>query len=228
MGRKIFVSYKYGDTQVEDLNIYETNWLGQNVKVPTKARHYVNELTKILNSEDHIYKGEEDGQSLADFSDECIASALRDRIYDSSITIVLVSKGMKTFEREKDQWIPWEISYSLKEYSRNGRTSLSNGIITVVLPDEWGSYEYYITPDTECNCRTVKTDFLFQILRDNMFNIKIPDKRLCNGSWVYSGDSSYIQSVKWKDFKLIPNYYLNKGIELRDKKDDYNIIKFIK
>jgi len=228
MGRKVFVSYKYGDTQVKDLNVYEENWFGQDVKVQTKARHYVNELSEILDSEDHIFKGEDDGQSLADFSDEYIASSLRDKIYDSSITIVLVSKGMKTYEAEKDQWIPWEISYSLKEYTRNGRTSLSNGIIAVILPDEWEKYEYYITRDSECDCRTLNTSFLFQILKDNMFNIKEPNRRLCNGSYVYTGESSYIQSVKWEDFKSNPNYYLNKAIELRDKKENYNIIKTVK
>lgn len=135
---------------------------------------------------------------------------------------------MKTYEAEKDQWIPWEISYSLKEYTRGGRTSLSNGIIAVVLPDQWGSYEYYITRDSECDCRTLNTPTLFQILKDNMFNIKEPNRRLCNGSYVYTGDSSYIQSVKWEDFKSIPNYYLNKAIELRDNKDDYNITKTVK
>jgi len=229
MGRKVFVSYKYGDTQVQDLNVYEENWFGQKIKVQTKARHYVDELAKILDNEDHIYKGEDDGESLAGFSDETIASKLRDKIYDSSITIVLVSKGMKTYEAEKDQWIPWEISYSLKEYTRNGRTSLSNGIIAVVLPDEWGRYEYYITQDSVCNCRSLNTQFLFQILKDNMFNIKTPNTEICtNGSTVYYGDSCYIQSVKWDNFKSIPNHYLNKAIELRDNKEDYNIIKTIK
>jgi len=229
MGRKVFVSYKYADTQVQDLNVYEENWFGQKIKVQTKARHYVDELAKILDNEDHIFKGEDDGESLADFSDETIASKLRDKIYDSSITIVLVSKGMKTYEAEKDQWIPWEISYSLKEYTRNGRTSLSNGILAVVLPDEWGSYEYYITQDSVCNCRSLNTPFLFQILRDNMFNIKTPNTKICsNGSTVYYGDSSYIQSVKWDDFRSNPNYYLNKAIELRDNKEDYNITKTVK
>jgi|SRR5690554_8200332 len=228
MGRKVFVSYKYGDSQVQDLNVYEENWYGQKVKVQTKARHYVNELSEILDNEDHIYKGEDDGESLAGFSDETIASKLRDKIYDTSITIVLVSKGMKTYEAEKDQWIPWEITYSLKEITRNNRTSLSNGILAVVLPDEWGSYEYYITSDTTCDCITLNTPILFQILKDNMFNVKEPNKSLCNGSYVYTGDSSYIRSVKWSDFKSDPNYYLNKAIELRDKKEDYNIIKTIK
>ncbi|WP_433863025.1 TIR domain-containing protein [Sphingobacterium thalpophilum] len=229
MGRKVFVSYKYGDTQVRDLNIYEPNWFGQIVKVQTKARHYVDLLVGILDSEDHIFKGEDDGQSLADFSDDYIASALRDRIYDSSITVVLVSKGMKTYHAEREQWMPWEISYSLREYTRNGRTSLSNGIIIIVLPDEWDSYEYYIEKNTVCNCRTLKTDFLFQILRDNTFNIKEPVTEKCsNGTTVYYGDSSYIQSVKWEDFQNNPDFYFRKAIELRDKKEYYNITKTIK
>ncbi|MEO6177576.1 MAG: TIR domain-containing protein [Flavobacterium circumlabens] len=228
MGRKIFVSYKYGDTQVQDLNIYENTYFGRQ-KIQTKARHYVDELAKILENGDHIFKGEDDGESLADFSDEYIESSLRDKIYDSSITIVLVSKGMKNWGEEKDQWIPWEISYSLKEYTRNGRTSLSNGLIAVILPDIFGSYEYYITRDEVCNCQNLNTNFLFQILRDNMFNIKSPSTRNCsNGTIIYYGDCSYIQSVKWSDFKESLNFYLGKAIELRDNKDRYNITKTIK
>lgn len=229
MGRKIFVSYKYGDTYVEDLNLYENTIWGRQ-KVQTKARHYVDELAGILSSEDHIYKGENDGESLANFSDEYIASSLRDKIYDSSITIVLVSKGMKhIWLAEKDQWMPWEISYSLKEYTRVGRTSLSNGIIAIVLPDELGSYEYYLTHNSVCNCISYNIPFLFQILSDNMFNKKEQETHLCsNGTIVYNGEFSYIKSVKWAEFKSFPNFYLNKAIELRDSKDNYNIIKTVK
>src|SRR5690606_1518906 len=229
MGRKVFVSYKYADTQVQDLNVYEvTTWNGRQ-KVQTKARHYVDELAKILDNEDHIYKGEDDGESLAGFSDETIASKLRDKIYDSSITIVLVSKGMKTYEAEKDQWIPWEISYSLKEYTRGDRTSLSNGIIAVVLPDEYGSYSYFLNHDSVCNCTNYNTPFLFQILRDNMFNKKVPDTYVCsNGSIIHRGEFSYIKAIKWEEFKSNPNYYLDKAIEIRDNKESYNITKIVK
>lgn len=229
MGRKIFVSYKYGDIQVKDLNIYEKDWFGQNNKVQTKARHYVDELTKIIDNEDHIYKGENDDESMENLKDSSIASKLGDKIFDSSITIVLVSKGMKdSWKQEKDQWIPWEISYSLKRQTREGRSSSTNGVLAIILPDELGSYSYYITQDEECNCRNLNTPFLFQILRDNMFNIKNANRRLCNGYWVYSGHSSYIQSVKWEDFKENPNTFFDKTIELRDKKEEYNIIKTIK
>jgi hypothetical protein len=229
MARKVFVSYKYGDTYVQDLNVYEDTIWGKQ-KIQTKVRHYVNELAGILSSEDHIYKGENDGQSLADFSDEYIASTLRDKIYDSSITIVLVSKGMKNiWLAEKDQWMPWEISYSLKEYTRQGRTSLSNGILAIVIPDEFGSYEYYLTNDSLCNCTSYNTPFLFQILSDNMFNKKENETSLCsNGTIVHHGEFSYIKSVKWEEFKISPNNYLNKAIELRDNKDQFNITKIIK
>jgi hypothetical protein len=115
MGRKIFVTYKYSDSQVMDLNIYERNSWGTS-KIQTTARHYVDKLSEILENDDHIYKGEDDGESLANFSEDHIASKLRDKIFDSTITIVFVSKGMKSlWLAEKDQWMPWEISYSLKE-----------------------------------------------------------------------------------------------------------------
>jgi len=230
MGRKVFVSYKYADTQVKDLGVFEYNLYGNRIKIPTKSRHYVNELAKILDDEDHIFKGENDGESLAEFSDEYIESSLRDKIYDSTITIVLISKGMRNiFETERDQWMPWEISYSLKEYTRNNRTSLSNGIIAIVLPDETDSYSYYITYDSICSCKSLNTQFLFQILRDNMFNEKLPTIGNCeNGSKVYYGDHSYIQTVTWENFKIDPNKYLDKATEIRNKKYDYNITKTVK
>lgn len=228
MGRKIFVSYKYSDNLVQTL--YQLPSLYQAFNYQTTARDYVNKLVEILEEDDHIYKGEDDGQSLADFSDEYIASKLRDKIYDSSITIVLISKGMKdTLKDERNQWIPWEISYSLRETSREGRTSLTNGVIALVLPDEYGSYDYYLSYDSICQCTSLNTSFLFQIIRDNIFNQKNPVLSTCiNGSVLYHGDSSYIISVKWEDFRNNPNLYLDKAIEIQNKKEEYFIMKTVK
>ena len=48
MGRKVFVSYKYADTLVKDLGVYEKNEWGQMVRVDTKVRHYVDKLQEKI------------------------------------------------------------------------------------------------------------------------------------------------------------------------------------
>ena len=134
---------------------------------------------------------------------------------------------------EKDQWIPWEVSYSLKEHTRNDRTSRTNAVLAVVLPDENGSYEYYIVEKScpYCKCRTLKTDFLFSILKNNMFNIKETKFNDCehrnDGNKVYLGYSSYIHSVKWADFKGDVNKYLDIASTINDNINDYDIKKII-
>jgi len=232
MGRTVFVSYKYSDSKVQDLELYElVDFLGSKIrrKTTTTARNYVDKLAEKLEKDDHIYKGEDDDESMDSLADSTIGSKLGDKIFHSSVTIVLISKGMKeSFTAEKDQWIPWEVSYSLKEQTRQNQRSKTNGVIALVLPDEYGSYEYYITRDEACNCRTLITPFLFEILSQNMFNIKEPNRRLCNGSYVYTGDASYIQSVKWEDFINNPSTYIEKAIELRDRLNEFEIRKNIK
>lgn len=237
MGKKIFVSYKYSDTQVQDLNLYEDvdyGWTKINQKITTTARHYVDELETLLEEEDHIYKGEDDGEDMSTLEDSTIGSKLGDKIFDSSLTIVLVSKGMKeVYTTEKDQWIPWEISYSLKEQSREGGRSKTNAVLAVVLPDEWGRYDYFIEENTcaKCNCRTLKTDFLFQILRDNMFNVKNPVYSNCDNHITnrpYTGYSSFIYSVKWNDFSNNPNKYIEIATNIRAKINEYDITKTVK
>lgn len=223
MGRKIFITYKYNDTCVRALPGTQG----------TTARHYVDKLQELIGG-DNVNKGELDGESLAQFSDETIASKLRNKIYDSSVTIVLISKRMRgIYTAEKDQWIPWEISYSLKEHSRDGRTSKTNAILAVVLPDELGSYEHFIVENTcsYCNSRTLKTNTLFQILRENMFNIKEPTFTSCSqqfpGTKHYAGYSSYIQSVKWDDFIQYVDYWIGEVVRINENIDKYNIVKTV-
>ncbi|HXP49858.1 MAG TPA: TIR domain-containing protein [Bacteroidia bacterium] len=220
MGKKIFVSYKYSDKKVRPIDGNKD----------TTAREYVDKLEKLLEKDDHIYKGENDDEPLDSLADSTIGSKLGDKIFDSTVTIVLISKGMKEDKPENDQWIPWEISYSLREQSREGVNSKTNAVLAVVVPDELGKYDYYITENHECNSRTLNTDSLFQILRDNMFNIKDKEKdvRDCKGSKIYTGFPSYIYTVKWEDFVNNVNHYIDIANERRQNIDKYELVKTIR
>ena len=220
MARKIFISYKYGDSQVQRL---------QNVGLlnTTTARHYVDALQELLDENDHINKGEDDGEDMSNFKDETIASNLRDKIWDSSTTIVLISKGMKDpLVAEDDQWIPWKISYSLKEITREDRTSGTNAMLAIALPDENGSYSYIVN---HYNCVTSwNTGSLFKILGDNMFNRN--NKNLircstCGGTHHTGGDHSYIHPVKWSDFIADINVHLDHVARHQSNLDHFEIVK---
>ena len=186
MGRKIFVSYKYKDNNVKVLpGVNQTTW-------PCDYVNYIRD--NILNGDD-IYKGENTGEDISFWREEAIWNHLKNKIYDSSITIVLISPNMKESGKwQKSQWIPWEISYSLRETSRNDRTSHNNAILAVVLPNQRGSYDYYHTDD------------LFPILRDNIEN-------------------GYIYVVTWEDFLKYPNLAIKTAFDYREKVPSSKIVK---
>lgn len=227
MGKKIFVSYKYADGQVENLTS-ENN---------STVRDYIDEFEKKLDSSDNIYKGESDGEDLSNLTDDTIWEKLKDRIYDSSVTIIFISPGMKEkSKKDKDQWIPWEISYSLKETSRKNKngdsvTSHSNAMIAVVLPDECGSYNYYLESKNCCSggCIMHHTNELFKIIKSNKFNrLKNASKCTCdNNDVVWSGTCSYIEAVKWANFISDYQKYINLAVERQEHIDEYDICKEI-
>ncbi len=178
MRNKIFVSYKYGDNNVE--NIIGTKGKGGLCTV----RDYVDELEKTLkNKTEHIYKGESDGEDLSQLSDDTIWEKLKNRIYDSTLTIVMLSKGMREkYKAEKHQWIPQEISYSLKEISRidssgNSVTSKTNALIAVIIPDIYGNYDYFTYQKDCCNQKCIhynnESDRIFTIMSKNMLIRKV-------------------------------------------------------
>ncbi|MCE9586312.1 TIR domain-containing protein [Candidatus Uhrbacteria bacterium] len=223
MGRKIFVSYKYGDPGVRPIENIDN----------TQARHYVDSLATMIDAEDHIYKGEDDGEDLGQFTDETIASKLRDKIFDSSLTVVFISKNMKDPSKtEKDQWIPWEISFSLRESSREGRTSKTNAMLAIVLPDENGSYEYFVKNVCMRGCTSWEIGTAFLMLGKNMFNRKVSQTTECSihsgGGAIHVGDNhSYIYPVKWDYFIVDINKYIEHAISINGNIDDYDIKKII-
>lgn len=226
MGRKIFVSYKYADDDVKNLNWWENS----------TVRDYVTKFEEKLENSDNIYKGEHDDEDLSGYSDDTIWEKLKDRIYDSSVTVIFISPNMKEkYKWERNQWIPWEISYSLKEVSRkdkNGKaiTSKSNAMLAVVLPDSNGDYSYYLEKKYCClsTCNIHHIDKLFKIIKNNKFNLKDPDRRKCSSnSIIWYGNYSYIEAVKWEDFINNYNYYIELTCERQKNIEDYEIEKEI-
>lgn len=225
MGRKIFVSYKFSDNQVEKLSPPED----------ATVRDYVTEFENLIDSSDHIYKGESDGEDLSELSEETIWQKLRDRIYDSSITIIFISPGMREVDKkDRDQWIPWEISYSLKETSRKNKnedpiTSKTNAMIAVVLPDKFGHYSYYLEESCSRGHVTHHTGRLFRIIGDNKFNLRSPEFTQCCdcNNKVWPNDCSYISAVKWTDFKRNYNKYIKDAYKRQNNIDEYKITKVI-
>lgn len=229
MGRKIFISYKYMDTDV--LQMYQIA-LFQNRR--TRVRDYVDRLQDLIGTE-NINKGEKDGEDMSVLEDATIQSILGDKIYDSSITLVLISPNMKNpYLSETDQWIPWEISYSLREQSREGRTSKTNAVMAIVLPDATNSYNYYIQEHTcpYCNNRILHTGRLFKILSVNMFNRYNRSYSTCPNhpynNRPETGESSYIPSVKWDDFITDIEGNLQRIERIKENIEAYDIKKNLK
>lgn len=99
MANKTFISYKYSESKELRDRIVEA--LGDNVK---------------------YYQGEtSESPDMSDRTTDYIKERLKDMIYSTSVTIVVISPNMKS-----SNWIDWEIEYSLKQIKRNDRTSRTN------------------------------------------------------------------------------------------------------
>lgn len=207
MGNKIFISYKYADSSVQTLNSIP-RW------EQTTPRHYVDIIQdKVLPKYGHIYKGEKDDESLEEFKDDTIRTKLSDKIFDSTITLVLISPNMKEegywAPNEKDQWIPWEISYSLRKKNRRDKVSYPNAVLAIVLPDENGSYDY-------ANNRY----FGFEIINENRNNLlyDYPQTTLKG-----TCSQSYILRCNWDQFLSQFDGWIKAAIEIRQNIDKYQL-----
>lgn len=248
MGKRIFISYKFKDNDVAYLkknqakglasllypNSDHTKQTALGLFSQTTARDYVDHIQEIIADTDHYDHSEKNDDDLSHLTEESIQKKLYDKIHYTTVTFVLISKGMKDlYKSEKDQWIPREIAYSLREQSRSGRTSSTNAILAIVIPDQNNSYSYFIQDNScpYCNCQTLHTNNLFQIMSRNMFNRKNKTFNTCSNHGLLSkveiGFHSYIYSVKWHDFIANPEHYISIALHINDNIDDYVISKEI-
>lgn len=234
-GHKIFISYKYHDKDVfQRVNhrLFEEREIGERT-----PRDYVNVLeTYIKDYSPHYYKAEEDNNDLSRLSDNQIWELLKDKIFDSTLTIILVSPNMKEKNKlDRDQWIPWEIQYSLGLQQRKNSNgglirSNTNAMMAIVLPDSSGSYEYYFKYKKCCSsgCRINKTSILFNILKKNTFNLKKDDEvRKCQNKDLihYGKKHSFIPFYRWDeiDSKEKIENAIRLSYDILSCKDKYNL-----
>ena len=216
MRKKIFISYKHGDKTV----------YGKGITV----NDYVESLKTTLTDLGHVDMSE--SKDLSQLPNQQTRDALAERIFNTTVTIVIISPQMKEAGvQQKDQWIPWEIRYSLQTRRRKpDNKSYPNAMVAIVLPDTGGSYDYCIEenicPRQACNAIEVDTDKLFPILSKNMFNIKDPEYTDCphhEPETIFSGESCYIDSVKWSEFTDNPNKHIKAALDRQRNRNNYQI-----
>lgn len=120
-------------------------------------------------------------------------------MYDTSVTIVIISPNMK-----KSKWIDWEIEYCLKSITRKDRTSHTNGVVGVIMKHN-GGYSWLKTTsnnDDGCSSSSYDSSKMYDIINNNHFN-QNPKVYSCdNCKTVNSLTGSYIALVEEEDYLM--------------------------
>jgi hypothetical protein len=200
VAHKTFISYKYSEAQELRDNIITA-----------------------LGDDAQYYKGEtSDSPDLTDTTTENIKKHLKDMIWETSVTIVIISPNIK-----KSKWINWEIEYSLKDISRNDKTSRSNGIVGVVMKYN-GGYEWLrrkeINQDGHISTFTDKKK-LYPIIINNRCN-QNPKQYLCKKCKTIDPlIGSYISLIDEEIFLSSPQKYIDNAFEKSRNIGRYTIVK---
>lgn len=188
MAHKTFISYKYSE-----------------------ARELRDKIIESLGEDASFYQGEtSDLPDLTDTSTENIKRVLKDMMYDTSVTIVILSPNMK-----ESKWIDWEIEYSLKDIQRKNRTSHTNGVVGVIMKSENG-YSWFKTSSINCHgniTTSYKMEKLYSIISNNHFNSN-PKKWHCTECETYDYmNGSYITFVEEEEFLSNPSKYIDNAYD---------------
>ncbi len=201
MAHKTFISYKYSE-----------------------AQQLRDDIIEALGDDATYYKGEtSDSPDLTDTSTENIKKNLKDMIYDTSVTIVILSPNMK-----ESNWIDWEVEYCLKNISRKNRTSHTNGVVGVIMEVD-GDYSWF--KKTGINYHGNSTVFyemkkIFDIISNNHFNSN-PQQWHCNKCKTYDWlNGSFIAFVEESEFLADPQKYINNAYDKSENDaSGYDLVK---
>lgn len=183
MAYKTFISYKYDE-----------------------ARDLRDKIIEALGDDATYYKGETSkSPDLTDTSTDNIKCHLSNMIYDTSVTIVILSPNIT-----QSKWIEWEITYSLKSITRKDRTSHPNGVVGVIMKYndgyDWIRESHYHSDG--CKSVTYIESKILDIINFNKFN-KIPMEYVCEECGIIDDlIGSYISYVEEDEFLNNPHKYI--------------------
>lgn len=188
MAYKTFISYKYSE--------------GQELR---------DKIIESLGDGATYYQGENsDSPDLTDTSTENIKRVLKDMMYDTSVTIVIISPNMK-----QSKWIDWELEYCLQNIKRKNRTSHTNGIVGVIMKYN-GDYSWFKSTGTNCHGNitlSYQMDKVYSIISSNHFNSN-PKQWHCSKCKTYDFmNGSYITFVEEEEFLKNPKKYIDNAYE---------------
>ncbi len=201
MAHKTFISYKYSE-----------------------AQNLRDDIIDALGDDATYYQGEtSDSPDLTDTSTENIKNNLRDMMYDTSVTIVIISPNMKD-----SKWIDWEIEFCLKNNTRKGRTSHTNGVVGVIMKQN-GSYDWFKSISKKadgCESSSYDESKVYSIINNNRFN-QNPKKYSCDVcKTVDALTGSYIAYVEEETFLSNPSKYIDNAYDKSENDaDGYDIVK---
>lgn len=184
MAHKTFISYKYSEA--------------------TRLR---DRIIEAMGEDATYYNGEtSDSPDMSDETNQKIQGYLKDCMFPTSVTIVIISPHMK-----ESNWIDWEISYCLKKITRKDRTSHRNGLVGVIMKvnNSYDWFKYQHTNTDGCFVSNYHTEKVYGIINDNRYNQE-PKVYSCNTcKCVNALTGSYIAFVEEDDFLADIDKYIN-------------------
>lgn len=200
MARKTFISYKFSEAQ--------------------KLR---DDILKKLGDDSQYYQGETaESPDLTDTTTENIKKNLKDMMYNTSVTIVIISPNIKN-----SKWIDWELEYCLKEISRKDRTSYTNGIVAVIQKVN-GGYSWFKSINQQidgCSTSMYSTSLVYDIINKNRFN-QNPKVYSCEKcKCVTEATASYISYIDEDTFLTDPNKYIENAFDKSENVSNYKLTK---
>lgn len=200
MAYKTFISYKYSE-----------------------AKDLRDRIVEALGDDAKYYQGEtSESPNMSDKTTDYIKDKLKDMIYSTSVTIVVISPNIKL-----SNWIDWEIEYSLKHIKRNDRTSGTNGVLGVVMKYN-GDYSWLRPSVTNSDGHTAldtKDEYLYDVIHKNRFN-QVPPEYTCDVCKnVNSLTGAYISLINEEVFLKDPNKYIDNAYDKSKNTSNYNLTK---